>query len=139
LCALVVGNRHHTCLERAERIVSRLLAPSGPSILLIHGGGPGVRNSFASASRDLGISTEPHLADWKGLGSIASPVRNKEMVDSGANLCIAIHRSIARSMSAKTCILHALKAGIPIYLIEDERAIPRRLEFKDTPLATTLP
>jgi hypothetical protein len=101
---------------------------------MIHGGAPGVDNSFAAACRELGISTEPHLANWKGLGNIAGPVRNKEMVDSGADLCIALHRSIAKSKGTKNCVLHALNAGIPTYLVEDERAIPKRLETDDTRL-----
>jgi hypothetical protein len=116
-------------------IVRRLIARHGPGITIIHGGAPGVDNSFASACRGLGTSTEPHLADWKGLGNIAGPARNKEMVDSGADLCIALHRSFAKSKGTKNCILHALNAGIPTYLIEDERAIPRRLNPSDARIA----
>jgi hypothetical protein len=127
----VSGDRFWTCPKLATSIVRRLVARYGPGITIIHGGGAGVDNSFASASRDLGISTEPHFADWKGLGNIAGPVRNKEMVDSGADLCIALHRSIARSNGTKNCILHALNAGIATYLIEDERAIPKRLKAGD--------
>jgi hypothetical protein len=56
------------------------------------------------------------------------------MVESGADLCIALHRSIAKSKGTKNCILHALHAGIPTYLIEDERAVPRRLAESDARL-----
>ena len=65
------------------------------------------------------------------LGNNAGPVRNKRMVDSGADLCIALHRSIVRSKWTKNCILHALNAGIATYLIEDELAIPKRLAADD--------
>jgi len=132
---LVAGDRFWTCPKLAMSIVRRLVARYGPGITIIHGGAPGVDNSFASACRDLGISAEPRVADWKGLGNIAGPVRNKEMVDSGADLCIALHRSIARSKGTKNCVCHALNAGIPTYLIEDERAIPRRLGVGDASLA----
>ena len=128
---LVTGDRFWTCPKLATSIVRRLVARYGPGITIVHGGGPGVDNSFASACRDLGISAEPHLADWKGLGNIAGPVRNKEMVDSAPGLCIALHRSIATSKGTKNCVLQAVKAGIPTYLVEDDRAIPKRLMAND--------
>jgi hypothetical protein len=128
---LSTGDRFWTCPKLATSIVRRLVARYGPGITIIQGGGAGVDNSFASACRDLGISTEPHFADWKGLGNIAGPVRNKEMVDSGADLCIALHCTVARSKGTKNCILHALNAGIATYLIEDEGGIPKRLAADD--------
>jgi hypothetical protein len=131
---LIAGDRFWICPKLATSIVRRLVARYGPGITIIHGGGPGVDNSFTSACRGLGIGTEPHLADWKGLGNIAGPVRNKEKVDSGPDLCIALHRSIAKSKGTKNCILHALNAGVPTYLIEDERGIPRRLGADDARL-----
>jgi hypothetical protein len=128
---LVTGDRFWTCPKLASSIVRRLVARYGPGVTIVHGGSPGVDDSFASACWDLDINTEPHLADWKGLGSIAGPLRNKGMVDSGADLCIALHRTIAKSKGTKNCILHALNAGIPTYLIEDERGIPKRLQASD--------
>ena len=74
----------------------------------------------------LGILVEPHRADWKGLGNIAGPARNREMVEAGADLCVALHRRLEASKGTKDCVRQALAAGIPVYLIEDERAIPRR-------------
>jgi hypothetical protein len=72
-------------LNLAEQIINRLLARYGPELIIVHGGAPGVENGFAMACRELGIVAEPHLADWKGLGNIAGPERNREMVEaSGA-------------------------------------------------------
>src|SRR6516164_9440455 len=101
---LVAGDRFWTCPKLARSIVYRLVARYGPGITIIHGGGAGIDSSFASACREMGISTEPHLADWKGLGNIAGPVRKKEMVDSGADMRIALHRSIATSKGTKNCV-----------------------------------
>ena len=75
-----------------------------------------------------GLNVEPHLADWKGLGNVAGPARNREMVEAGADLCIALHRTIETSKGTKDCIRQAFAAGIPVYLIEDEQAIPRRIQ-----------
>ena len=46
------------------------------------------------------------------------------MIEKGADLCIAVHRSITTSTRTKDCIRQALTAGIPTFLIEDEQAIP---------------
>jgi hypothetical protein len=128
---LVTGDRHWPCTELAERIVNRLIGRYGPNLLIIHGEAPGVANAFAAACRKLGVVAEPHLADRKDLGNIAGPSRNQEMVQSGADLCIALHRSLAGSKGTKDCVRQALAAGIPVYLIEDEHAIPRRIEAGD--------
>jgi hypothetical protein len=118
-------------LNLAEQIINRLLARYGPELIIVHGGAPGVDNAFATACRELGIVAEPHLADWKGLGNIAGPARNWEMVEAGADLCIALHRAIQDSKGTKDCIRQALAAGIPVWLVEDERAIPRRTRADD--------
>ena len=90
---LVTGDRHRRCDDLAERILNRLLSRYGPELVVVHGGAPGVDQSFHVACQTLGVTVEPHLADWKGLGNVAGPARNKEMVQAGADLCIALHRS----------------------------------------------
>jgi hypothetical protein len=62
------------------------------------------------ACQTLGVTVEPHLADWKGLGNIAGPTRNREMVESGADLCIALHRSIETSKGTRDCVRQAAKS-----------------------------
>jgi len=57
------------------------------------------------------------------------------MIEKGADLCIALHRSIAKSTRTKDCIRQALAAGIPTYLIDNDRAIPRRMNSADSRLA----
>jgi hypothetical protein len=127
MCILITGDRHWRCDDLAEQIINRLLARYGADLVVVHGGAAGVDNAFAVACRKLGIALEPHLADWKGLGNIAGPTRNREMVEAGADLRIALHRSIETSKGTKDCERQALAAGIPVYLIEDERAVPRRV------------
>jgi YspA, cpYpsA-related SLOG family len=132
---LVTGDRHWSCQDLAEQVLNRLLARYGPGIVIVHGGACGVDQSFSEACRELCILTEPHVADWKGLSNIAGPARNREMVQAGADLCIALHRSIQTSKGTKDCVRQALAAGIPVWLIEDDRATPRRLEAGDKRLA----
>jgi hypothetical protein len=107
---LVTGDRHWTCPDLAERIVSRLIARCGYDLVIIHGGACGFDQSFAVACRNLGIGAEPHLPDWWGLGNIAGPARNRRMVEEGADLCIALHRTIESSKGTKDCVRQAIAA-----------------------------
>jgi YspA, cpYpsA-related SLOG family len=128
---LITGDRHWRCDDLAEQIVNRLLVRYGPDLTIIHGGAAGVDNAFDVACRELGIVAEAHLADWRGLGNTAGPQRNREIVQAGADLCIALHRSLETSKGTKDCVRQALAAGVPVYLIEDEQAIPRRVQAED--------
>jgi hypothetical protein len=56
------------------------------------------------------------------------------MVGSGADLCIAVHSSLATSVRTKDCARRALKAGIPMYLIVTDDGVPRRLQPDDVRL-----
>jgi hypothetical protein len=49
------------------------------------------------------------------------------MVASGADLCIAVHGSLATSKGTKDCVPQAIDAGIPTYLIDSDAGKPRRL------------
>jgi hypothetical protein len=53
------------------------------------------------------------------------------MVASKPDLCVAFHRSIETSKATKDCVKQALAAGIPTYLVEDAKGIPRRLQAGD--------
>jgi hypothetical protein len=128
---LVTGDRHWRCDDLAETIVNKLTARYGPGLVVIHGGAPGVDQSFALACRVIRIAAEAHLADWKGLANVAGPARNREMVESGVDLCIAFHRSLATSKGTKDCVRQALAAGIPVYLIEDDHGTPRPIQAGD--------
>jgi hypothetical protein len=132
---LVTGDRHWRSPALTDEVVNRLLARYGPDLVIIHGGAPGADNAFAEACRALGIMAEPHLADWKGLGNIAGPVRNREMVKSGADMCIALHRTLSTSKATKDCVRQAMSAGIPVYLIDGEQATPRRVRAGDGTIA----
>jgi YspA, cpYpsA-related SLOG family len=131
---LITGDRHWRCGELAEQIVNRLLARYGSDLTIVHGGAPGADNAFSKACEKLGVTAEPQLADWRGRGNIARPERNQEMVEAGADLCVALHRSSETSRGTKDCVRQALAVGIPVWLVEDDWAIPRRIQAGDTRL-----
>lgn len=83
--------------------------------ILVHGTAPGADQMASLIWLDLGGAVEPHPADWDTYGKSAGFVRNQEMVDLGANLCIAfIHnRSRGATMTARI----ADQAGIRTWRI----------------------
>jgi hypothetical protein len=77
MCILITGDRHWRCDDLAEQVLNRLLARYGPRIIVVHGGAPGVDQTFAVAGTELGITLEPYLADGTGSDTVAGPMRNR--------------------------------------------------------------
>jgi hypothetical protein len=128
---IVTGDRFWFCNRLAAAIVRRLVARYGPEITIVHGAAPGVDESFEMASHGLGVKTEPHPADWKQLGNKTGPIRNQEMIEAGAELCIAFHRTLNTSRGTKNCVTQSLEAGIPTYLVDSDAAEPVRIHADD--------
>lgn len=66
-----------------------------------------------AASNDVKLSV--YKADWNTYGRGAGPRRNQEMVDSGADLCLAFPMSGSRG--TWDCVNRAKKAGIVVTVI----------------------
>ena len=131
---VVVGDRCLVCRELALKILRRLLARYGNEITIIHGGEPGVDQSFSAACQELGVTSEVRLANWHQTGLPTIGMKNRELIKAAPDLCIAVHYSIETSKRTRDCVNQAIQAGIPTYLIENDRAIPRRLKRGDARL-----
>lgn len=88
----------------------------GDEIFFVHGACPtGTDRHVADFVERLnrpGITQEPHPADWKRHGKAAGPIRNQQMVDAGADLCLAF--ILNNSRGATGCARMAEQAGIPV-------------------------
>lgn len=132
---LITGDRNWHDPGLAERIVSRLIAKHGPLLTIVHGDASGIDRSFAEAAEACGIKQEAHPAEWDKYGRGAGPRRNAEMIALGAELCIAVHRDIARSLGTRDCARKAVVAGIPTCLVDSDSGEPSWLRKGDKRLA----
>lgn len=131
---LITGDRYWACRQLAEQVVRHLVARHGPDIIIVHGGATGVDEAFAAVAERLGVKTEAHPVtgeDWQRIGKRAGPLRNARMVALGADICLAVHRSLGESKGTKDCVKQAIRAGIPTYLIDSDLVAPKRLHDGD--------
>jgi YspA, cpYpsA-related SLOG family len=144
---IITGDRKWSPTLLVGRIVDRLVARYGADLVIVHGAGEGIDQAFDAACRMRGVSVESHPARWdeldapdamtrKGQGgksynSQAGPARNQEMVDAGASLAIACHRSLAWSRGTLDCVQRCRRAGIRVYLFDSEDSAGRPLGAAD--------
>jgi hypothetical protein len=49
------------------------------------------------------------------------------MIRAGAAFVVAVHPYLANSEHARDCVERALRAGVPVWLLDGEDAEPRRV------------
>lgn len=113
---LVTGSRNWTDkVTIAQAIREAWLVAGRPyGVVVVHGGARGADYIADVYAKRLGFATEPHEADWTNFGKAAGPIRNKEMVDLGADVCLAFIKN--ESKGATHCAELAQKAGIPTHI-----------------------
>lgn len=107
---LITGSRDW---DRPDIIAFQLgytVGKIGPFIL-VHGNARGADKMAAELHEQYGFTSEPHPANWESLGKRAGFVRNSEMVEAGADLCLAFIKD--ESKGATMCADLAEAAGIP--------------------------
>jgi hypothetical protein len=109
---LVTGSRNWT----AGAVIVAAFCPfhrDNPDAVLVSGACPTGADAIAEdVWRQWGGDVERHPADWDRYGKSAGPRRNQEMVDLGADVCLAF--PLPDSRGTKHCMAAAEKAGIPV-------------------------
>lgn len=91
------------------------------SLVIRHGGCPTGADSFAamwigSWFKSTNICESVFTANWDQHGKAAGPIRNREMAQAGADLCLAF--PLGKSYGTWNCVNECKKAGIPVKVIE---------------------
>lgn len=112
---LVTGSRDWTDkVTVAQAIREAWLVAGRPyGVVVVHGGARGADYIAGVYAKRLGFSVEVHEADWS-FGKSAGYIRNKEMVNAGADICLAFIKN--ESKGATMCAELAEKAGIPTHI-----------------------
>jgi len=116
---LVTGSRNWTDREIVHTALDKILE-DGP-VVLVQGDCDTGADFFArSWARNNNVEIEHHPAAWKSQGRSAGPRRNKQMVDKGADICLAFQ--IGNSKGTQNCIDLCRKFGIPVVLFRPRSA-----------------
>lgn len=120
---LITGTRNELTTEQAAVVWHEMdnaieHIPLGDPIVFIHGACPtGVDAQVEIEAPGFETATtERHPADWKTHGRAAGPIRNREMVELGADICLAFPMGASRG--TRGCIALAQAAGIPTTVVE---------------------
>ena len=71
----------------------------GYPTIIVHGAGRGADSLADHVAKTLRLEVEPHPADWSKYGKIAGFLRNQEMADLGAQLCLVFKDGIDESLT----------------------------------------
>lgn len=108
---LVTGSRNWDDLEKMIEAIAPYDDCQGRHVL-IHGAARGADTMAANIASSLGWDVESYPADWDKHGRSAGPIRNQQMVDLGADICLAF--PLGESRGTRHCMKIAEKAGIKV-------------------------
>lgn len=111
---LVTGSRNY---DDKSNLFDALADQYEPGMIVVHGGARGadtIACEWVKKMQSLGyqVTAEVHQADWYEYGKAAGLVRNQQMVDAGADVCLAF--PLGESRGTRHCMKAAKKAGIPV-------------------------
>ncbi len=117
---LITGARVWTDWIRLNKVLDEEFN-AHPDLTLVHGDCPTGADRMASdwaVLRDQEVPQEKYPAKWDLYGKSAGPLRNKQMVMTKPDLCIAFIKGEAKG--TRHCLKTAQEAGIPTKIVEDQ-------------------
>lgn len=125
---LITGSRNHqwTAYDSQALLIAvrDIVDKTQKEPVIVHGGATGADTEAAiNGQRLFNLQAEVHRADWKKYGRAAGPIRNKQMVELGADLCLAFpdHPKGEGSRGTWNCVDLAQQARIPVLVVWSQR------------------
>jgi hypothetical protein len=119
---LVTGSRHLRDSAFVSCKLETLLqgvVRAGRPVVIVHGAEPNGADWWADRyAVSKGYGLEPHPADWQTLGKGAGPARNRAMVETRPDACVAF--PAGESRGTRGCVFLAAQAGIPVQVYDLE-------------------
>jgi hypothetical protein len=111
---LVIGSRDWTDSEAVRDAIVATIPTGVESAVVVHGACPTGADYHADTWGRLlsGLSVETYPAAWTLHGKRAGFLRNKAMVEAGADVCLAFIKNNSRGASMTARL--AEEAGIPV-------------------------
>lgn len=116
---IVTGSRLWEDDKRVFEELGDLYYQTEGPFFVRHGACHSGADQFASIWCDFGqegVYEIKHPADWDLHGKAAGPIRNREMAQAGADLCLAF--PLGESRGTWNCVNECKKAGIPVKVVE---------------------
>lgn len=88
-------------------------------LTIVHGAATGADRLADEWAESRCVAADRHPADWKQHGRAAGMIRNREMADIGADLCIAFWDG--KSPGTANMIAEATRHGIPVRIVPEGR------------------
>lgn len=111
---LVTGSRDWADELTVEGALAMAVYQQVPAVI-VHGacrtGADAIASRWTRNHRVIGLTEEAHPALWQWHGKAAGPRRNAEMVNLGADICLAFIKDGSRGASHTAALAEA--AGIP--------------------------
>lgn len=86
-------------------------------VIVISGNAKGADTLAEKAARNLKYRLELYPADWNKYGKAAGMIRNRQMIQTGIDICLAFPTK--ESIGTWGCMREAKKAGIPVYQFDE--------------------
>lgn len=115
---VVCGGRDYQDSVKVERVLEMAHQSAqrhGFELVLIEGGASGV-DAFAHRwAHRKGVRQETFAADWKAFGKAAGPLRNRRMLEAGADLVLAF----PGGKGTADMVRQARRAGVQVESAEE--------------------
>ena len=115
---LITGSRNWNDESALLRALCQYTQTPENDITVVHGGAKGADACAHKAAKALRLNVRVYPAQWSEHGKKAGPIRNQQMVDAGADICLAF--PLGKSVGTWDCVRRAKAAGIPVKVYEQQ-------------------